>query len=93
VCRSTRSSTPSGKDDPVAFDNGQLVEAHLGRTELTALERDHAPPEDVAPPDLATEVRQEAFGVLARGRERFDGDLAGARAVLRSGCNEDHQRP
>src|SRR5215211_1066546 len=56
------------KDDQVALDPGQLVEAHLRRSELTALERDHAPPEDVAPADLAAEVGEEAFGVLARGR-------------------------
>ena len=53
------------KDDLVTLDPGQLVEAHLGRTELTALERDHAPPEDVAPSDLAAEVCLETFGVLA----------------------------
>jgi hypothetical protein len=81
------------KDDLVTLDPGQLVEAHLGRTELTALERDHAPPEDVAASDLAAEVCQETFGVLARGRQRFHADLAGARAELRAGRDEDHQRP
>src|SRR5215211_3010774 len=80
------------KDDLVALDSGQLVEAHLRRTELTALERDHAPPEDVAPADLGAEVGEEAFGVLARRRERLHADLAGPRAVLRSGRDEDHER-